>query len=330
MKDFPQNIGEQREFLLSYFAPSLRKWWNGEAAPIDAQQQSAERHDLWSAYLYGDEVKVVFYKALPKKKTTKSEVEYERLENMLEAGATRGELLSAMLEKHEEKSALKSNAEERFQQSLSRSRAKVFELAMCNEFRFFGTFTLNKELRDRYNLSDFRKAFAQYVRNLNRSRPEGRQIKYLMIPEQHKNGAWHMHGLLLGIDESDLRAFKLSEKLPKRIKDQIRKGETVYDWAGYRERFGFFTATKVKEPAAVSRYITKYLTKDMGSAARESGEHLYFASQGLKHRENLVKNRFGRCPIETWDFENDYIKTATLKAADIPQALLSEILDSEF
>lgn len=333
-QDFPKNPEEIEAFLRFWHSQDLAKLRPIVNAIVDHQQQDASRHDLWSAYVYGGELKVVFLKALPKKKTTAAERAFEALEQYerecnYDADKVREKIADHYKRKSEKKERETSDGSDRFRQSLSRSRARVFELAACNEFQYFGTFTLDEKMRDRFNLADFRKAFAQYVRNLNRSRPAEKKIKYLMIPEQHKDGAWHMHGLLLGLGEEDLRAFNLSEKIPERIKRQIRKGETVYDWTGYRDRFGYFTATAIKNPEAVSKYITKYLTKDIDSNARESGEHLFFASQGLKGRTTLVKNRFGRCPVESWDFENDYVKTATFKTADIPKKLLSEILDTE-
>lgn len=246
-------------------------------------------NDYWSAYSYGGEIKVVYVK--------RGIIERAKKERKFEPT----------------KDNSKTAESERFFQSVSRSRARVFELAMCNEFQFFCTFTQSKELRDRFDLNAFRKDFTMLIRNLNRSRGEVDKIRYLLIPEQHKDGAWHMHGLLTGLSTEELREFKVSENIPKRLKDKIREGRKIYDWTAYRRRFGYFTCEKVQNGVACAKYITKYISKDLQKSVRESGAHLYFASQGLKGRECIVKNSFEPCPFSTWDFENDYVKIKTIQ-----------------
>ena len=117
-----------------------------------------------------------------------------------------------------------------------------------------------------------------------------------------------MHGLLMGLNSTDLREFSLSEKLPENIRKSIFKGKKVYNWEKYSKKFGYFTCTKIENKTACGKYITKYITKDLQKTARENNEHLFFASQGLKGREVIVKNSIDICPVDKWDFENDYVK----------------------
>lgn len=245
------------------------------------------RHDLWNVYDYGDIIKIVYIKSAPKPQKPK--------------------------ENRPKFKPIPRSENERFSNSISRSKARIFELAMCNEFTFFCTFTQDQKMRNRFDLVEFRKDFAQLVRNLNRNRSENNKIKYLLIPEQHKDGAWHMHGLLMGLEASDLREFSLSEKLPSRLRKQIASGVKIYDWTRYRKAFGYFTCTEIENKTACSKYITKYISKDLQKTVRDRGEHLFFASQGLKGREAIIKNSFEKCPIEQWDFENDYIKVKEIK-----------------
>ena len=255
--------------------------------------QSITRHDFWSVYDYGDIVKIVYIKNAPRPiKNKANRPKFEKNEN---------------------------SENERFSNSISRSKSRIFELAMCNEFNFFCTFTQDQNIRNRFDLKEFRKDFAQLVRNINRSRGENEKIKYLLIPEQHKNGAWHMHGLLAGLKETDLRKFTLSEKLPYRIRKQIEKGVEIYDWTRYRKAFGYFTCTKIEDKTACSKYITKYISKDLQKTVRDSGEHLFFASQGLKGREAVVKNCFDKCPVNEWDFENEFIKIKEINVRKMGQ-----------
>lgn len=258
---------------------------------------TTSKNDYFSIYAYGNYFKVVYHKvgklALPERK----------------------KYISTTTETKSE--------EERFRSSLSRSKSAVFEIACCNEFTYFCTFTQDQKMRDRFDLSSFRKDFTMLIRNLNRSRSEENKIKYLLIPEKHKKGGWHMHGLFMGLEDSDLRPFSLSENIPLRIKKQIRDGEIVYDWTKYRQKFGYFTCTKIKDNIAVSKYITKYLTKEFSASVRNSGQHLYFASQGLKRREALVVNSFDKCPFTEFDFENDFIKIKTFTVDDLEVEKLS-------
>ena len=252
--------------------------------PSEPKQHAT--HDVFNIYRYGNIIKVVYLKTCPAIKT-----------------GERGK-----------KSKIKGKAEnaeqsaERFAQSLSRTRARIFELAACNEFTHFCTFTQDKEKRDRFNLAEFREDFAQLVRNLNRSRAAGDKIKYLLIPEKHKKGGWHMHGFLKGLTPDDLRLFTLDEKLPQRLRKQLKEGVKIYDWTRYRRSFGYFTCTEIKNGTAAAKYITKYVTKDVAETARESGAHLFFASQGLKGRKKLEWRSFDKCPVDNWDFENDFVK----------------------
>ena len=90
----------------------------------------------------------------------------------------------------------------------------------------------------------------------------------------------------------------------------------MYNWPKYAKKYGFFTATAIKDKVAASSYITKYVTKDVAKQALESGRHLFFASHGLKGREVVVHDNVDQggelvfCPISDgeWDFENDYVK----------------------
>ena len=254
------------------------------------QQRTGVRNDYFSIYLYGSIVKVVYHKTgiIEQSKKEKSFV-----------------------------SKIPKSEDERFSSSISRTKSKVFELSACNEFTHFCTFTQDEKMRDRFDLKAFRKDFTMLIRNMNRNRSEDNKIKYLLIPEKHKKGGWHLHGLFMGLTDNDLRAFTLSEKLPYHIRHSLQRGKTVYDWTAYRKRFGYFTCTKIENPEACSRYITKYISKDFQKEVRGANEHLFFASQGLKRREPIVLNSFDPCPFTDFDFENDFIKIKTFSLNDL-------------
>lgn len=246
-------------------------------------------HDTWTIYSYGSGYKVVYLKYggeaqknAPRKRQTPLNAKEE---------------------------------EQRLSQSVSRTKSTIFELAFCNEFSHFCTFTQNAEfVGDRFDLAEFRKDLAQFVRNQNRGRDV--PIKYLFVPEQHKDGAWHMHGLVSGLTASDLREFTLKEKLPHAIRKQLLNGEKVYNWDKYSRKFGFFTASDVKSHEACAKYVTKYITKELVKSTIKRGGHTFFASQGLKRREVMHRVEGEPCPVKEWGFENDFIKTAWFDTAE--------------
>lgn len=280
-------------------------------------EQAKTLTDRWSVYKYGNTLKIVYVKALrnpkhPKKPPKKPPAAFYGC-NPYKPSLKLKTLKQALRDCDRAKKAEQALKNARLDNNISRTRARIFELAACNEFQYFCTFTQDQTKRDRFDLSEFRKDFAQLVRNINRGRADGDKIKYLLIPEKHKKGGWHMHGLLKGLTDKDLRAFELSENIPKRLKDLIRSGTPVYDWTRYRRAFGYFTCTEIENGEAVSRYITKYISKDLQSGVIEAGHHLFFASQGLKSRDVITSLSAEPCPITEWDYENDYIKCKEIK-----------------
>lgn len=78
------------------------------------------------------------------------------------------------------------------QRAARRARARLRELALCNDFQVFVTLTLDKREIDRYDP-------AQVVRKMstwcdNHVRRDG--LRYILVPEHHKDGAIHFHGFM--------------------------------------------------------------------------------------------------------------------------------------
>ena len=186
--------------------------------------------------------------------------------------------------------------------NISRAKNRVFELALCNPWNIFLTFTLDPKKYNRNDLGRFRKDVSQFVRDYNKK--YGLAIKYLLIPEEHKKGGWHMHGFLMGLPDEHLRLFTLSEKLPKYIREKLKSGQAVYEWEPYRKKFGFCDLEVVKDQFAVSAYVTKYITKDLDRTVRESGAHLYYCSQGLSRSVVIFRGKANDGLV--YDYESDY------------------------
>lgn len=186
--------------------------------------------------------------------------------------------------------------------NISRAKNRVFELALCNPWNIFLTFTLDPKKYNRNDLGKFRKDLSQFVRDYNKK--YGLAIKYLLIPEEHKKGGWHMHGFLMGLPDEHLRLFTLFEKLPKYIREKLKSGQAVYEWEPYRKKFGFCDLEVVKDQFAVSAYVTKYITKDLDRTVRESGAHLYYCSQGLSRSVVIFRGKANDGLV--YDYESDY------------------------
>lgn len=141
-------------------------------------------------------------------------------------------------------------------------------------------------------------------------------MKYLTIPEQHKDGAWHEHGFIMGLPPEYLRLFDAEvEKLPKYIRDKLAGGSPVFDFPAYRQKFGFCDFEPVRSLEAVSKYVTKYITKSLKTSVTASGAHLYYHSLGLQ-RSEIIKKGSLNCSQEAWDYENDYVKVAWFSSPD--------------
>lgn len=159
-------------------------------------------------------------------------------------------------------------------QSLSRARSMIIQIAMCNDWEWFFTCTLDELKHDRYSLSVFTNDFPQWVRDYRKKYKC--DLRYLIVPEQHKDGAWHVHGFLSGIPADHITDF-VPGIHPQRLIDKGYK-----NWGRCGNKFGYCSLDRIKDGIAVSFYVTKYITKEMANSAIGLGCHLYYCSIGLK------------------------------------------------
>lgn len=149
--------------------------------------------------------------------------------------------------------------------SAARARKQLFQLAACNELEWFVTITLDPKEIARYDYKTVIKKMGQWLDNLVRRHG----FAYIIVPELHKDGAIHFHGLVKGDGLTILPAGRRDKKR--------RPIYNVVNW-----RYGFTTAVKVKSGYDnVCKYITKYIGKDMQEGT--IGGRYYF------HGGDLVK-----------------------------------------
>lgn len=154
--------------------------------------------------------------------------------------------------------------------SMSRSRQKVYDYSLSNNWDLFVTLTFSPDLVDRYDYASCVAAMKQFLRYLRRHCPD---VRYLIVPELHKDGAYHFHGLIGGCDA-----------LPLVDSGVRRKGQTIYNITGYKH--GFSTATRIRDNRKAGAYLAKYITKDLCSVSK--GRKRYWISRNLSLPEKLT------------------------------------------
>ena len=152
--------------------------------------------------------------------------------------------------------------------SVQRTKAVVREYAHCNEFNYFVTFTFDSNKIDRYDYNLLKKRITQFFNDFKKRYQHN--FKYLIVPEFHRDGAIHFHGLLY-IDESELKI----------------NSNGYFTWSRYEKRFGFISLSKIVDKEKIANYIAKYITKDVDII--EKYKNRYFCSVGLKKKELLLE-----------------------------------------
>lgn len=95
------------------------------------------------------------------------------------------------------KDVVKADKEEYKRQSLSRSKRFIREISLCNDFDYFVTLTVNKKNCDRYDVDVCQDHLKSILHNYQRiCKRAGKDFKYILITERHKDGAFHFHGLM--------------------------------------------------------------------------------------------------------------------------------------
>lgn len=201
--------------------------------------------------------------------------------------------------------------------NLSRAKSKIFELALCNDWEWFVTLTLNPQKFDRTDLRTYKTKLSTFIKNYNRI--HNTNIKYLLIPELHRDGvSYHIHGLMMGLPTEHLHEFTENEKLPIKILIEIAHGHKLYSWPAYAKAFGYISISKIKNIESVSKYITKYITKDMFSTKIALNDHVYYCSKGLKRAETIYQGPLRKELDE--DYGNEYVKIKTVRNKEEAQA----------
>lgn len=165
----------------------------------------------------------------------------------------------------------------------SRIKSKIKEYALCNDFEYFFTQTLNSNY-NRYDLEEFKKLIQKKFKSYKR---KNQDFKYLVIYEKHKDGAYHLHGLV------------------RCLGDDKYINQNGYISLKFFEDLGFNSLSKIQDNIKVSHYITKYISKD---AQKTSSGYTYFHSKDLKKSTKTTLNFKEYENNLELIYENEYIK----------------------
>lgn len=180
---------------------------------------------------------------------------------------------------------------------MNRTIQSIYEVSRANEWNYFLTLTFDPKIIDNTDYDLITKKVSKWLNNLRtRYAPD---LKYLLVPELHKDGKkYHFHGLLSNIGNLKLiHSGKVS--VGKYIKDfkDFPNGDVIYNLENWK--YGFSTVTKVKDNARVACYITKYITKELCSVTEN------------KKRYWISKN-VDRAIINNFNLDYDYIHNILL------------------
>ena len=118
-------------------------------------------------------------------------------------------------------------------------------LALANQFRWLVTLTLDPKKIDRYDAGEVVKKLSQWCSN----QVKRKGLRYILVPERHKDGALHFHGFFNDAVEAVASGHR------------SKSGQPIYNLPGWD--LGFTAAIEVygNYPAAVA-YVCKYIGKD--------------------------------------------------------------------
>lgn len=142
-----------------------------------------------------------------------------------------------------------------------RAASAVRDLALCNDFRWFATLTLDQQRIDRYDMSAIMRKVNSWLDNAVRRQG----LRYVLVPELHKDGAVHFHGFF----SDSLAAVDSGHK--------DSGGHAVFNLPQWK--FGFTAAIELygSYHSAVG-YVCKYVRKQ----SAKIGGRWYYSGGSLR------------------------------------------------
>lgn len=159
--------------------------------------------------------------------------------------------------------------------SRARARAAVRDIALCNQFDYFITWTLDGSLINRYDADEVKRRVLTFLKN----KVHRNGFAYVIVPEFHKDGAIHFHGLC------KLGTMRLERAVNARTGQPMstEKGQPIFnmpDWT-----LGYSTCIPIDgNYERTCNYMVKYFTKD----SRKIFGKWYLSSRNLVRRPEMM------------------------------------------
>lgn len=184
--------------------------------------------------------------------------------------------------------------------SVNRSKNNLYRIARSNNWEWFITITFDRKITD---ASDYMEVAKKITTFFNNQRKRGSpDLKYLLVPEFHKDGKnYHFHGLLANCNFTMIDSGH---------KDSF--GNEIYNISDWK--IGFTTASKIKDNGKVTNYIGKYITKELLN--RLKYKKRYFASRNCDVVEEEFLNIHPEEFYKMFGVDFDYLKTVNISDAN--------------
>lgn len=167
---------------------------------------------------------------------------------------------------------------------MRRAAGRVRDLALCNDFRWFVTLTLDPAKIDRHDME----ALTHVLNRWSDNRVRRKGLRYILVPERHKDGAIHLHGFFNdALPLVDSGTVSLPGGKPRKPRSRKQReewlsagGKIVYnipDWS-----LGFSTALQLTgDYHAAVAYVCKYVRKQQ----EKIGGRWYYSGGKLQEPE---------------------------------------------
>ena len=210
------------------------------------------------------------------------------------------------------KAEAKTTIESPLERSVRRSQKLVSDYLACNRFELFGTITFGGAKR--HDIDFTKQQFTTWIQN---QRDRNGKFKYVFVPEYHKDGALHFHGVMANYNGK----LRRSKNLKTGYLLFGKNNNPRYDLAEFKS--GFTRVEPIKgtseDHARVGNYIRKYITKDMVNIF---GKKRFWSSQGLSKPIYEDNPSWYKDVTPDDTYENEYGKIYTyrnLNDVNIPE-----------
>lgn len=169
--------------------------------------------------------------------------------------------------------------------NLVRTRNQIKDYCLSNDFNMFWTLTFGTKRESDQTCFNRLSNWLKYMKS------KYGLFDYIFIPERHKDGCIHFHGVT-----GNFKGVVVDSGIRE-------KGSIVYNCSDWR--YGFSTITMVRSKVKTASYITKYVTKTLSQEIVGKGKKKYWSSRGLR---KPVETYYDYVPFVSkepdWESEN--------------------------